>query len=74
MNNKEIHAGRTTIGDPLRRANSKRAYQGKLSVIKKDCPKCFSKKAFNTINQTKCTRCNYYHEKTKVWVGQRGTP
>lgn len=39
---------------------SARAKSGKLCVVKRDCPKCDSHKAFNTNTHIlKCTKCGY---------------
>ncbi len=51
--------GRSTIDIVGSRTNSfsKRAAEGKLTVIKKQCKFCGHHKAFSTISKTKCCRC-----------------
>jgi len=49
--------GRSKIDDTKRLRYSRRAIQGRLNVIKADCPFCHHHKALQNTMHTKCARC-----------------
>ena len=65
--------GRLTIGGGTPRGQkretsfSKRAFDGKLTVEEKRCPRCNHHKALATLDKVfKCSRCGYDHKQNKV--------